>query len=378
MHGGSGKIAALCYHPTQRLTCTFTAHPFVAGQTARPPPSPTSTPTTAFADESLGSASLSTNASGGKVSEMRYYPYGETRSGTTATDRRYTGQRQEASLGLYDYNARSYDPSLSRFIQADSMVPSPANPQSLNRYAYTLNNPLRYTDPSGHDLMIVGGVGGDFDVAKWKDWIMAYKGWNESQWNEFYGNKEEWSDSNFAAGLARLDKEGIRIFSWGGSTLSEKRENAQHKWTDDAMAEELADEMAGMQDITLLGLSKGGNLVMHYLKRLEAGKLDVDAPRPLHAILVSPATHPGGVFRYTDPFLNNSVPNTGPETVNICAVGDIACPLKVRGALNINPPESFGHTGPKGHFAHGVYANSVYASLNIQGDHEAYSKYVPR
>jgi len=29
-------------------------------------------------------------------------------------------------------------------------VPSPANPQSLNRYAYTLNNPLRYTDPSGH------------------------------------------------------------------------------------------------------------------------------------------------------------------------------------------------------------------------------------
>jgi len=93
---------------------------------------------------------LSTNASGGKVSDMRYYPYGETRSGTIATDRRYTGQRQEIGLGLYDYNARSYDPSLSRFIQADSMVPSPANPQSLNRYAYTLNNPLRYTDPSGH------------------------------------------------------------------------------------------------------------------------------------------------------------------------------------------------------------------------------------
>jgi len=29
-------------------------------------------------------------------------------------------------------------------------VPAPGNPQSLNRYAYTLNNPLRYTDPSGH------------------------------------------------------------------------------------------------------------------------------------------------------------------------------------------------------------------------------------
>ncbi|HQK15695.1 MAG TPA: RHS repeat-associated core domain-containing protein [Anaerolineae bacterium] len=109
----------------------------------------TSTLTYLHADH-LGSASLSTNASGGKVSEMRYYPYGETRSGAIATDRRYTGQRQEIGLGLYDYNARSYDPSLGRFIQADTIVPSPANPQSLNRYAYALNNPLRYTDPTGH------------------------------------------------------------------------------------------------------------------------------------------------------------------------------------------------------------------------------------
>jgi len=31
------------------------------------------------------------------------------------------------------------------------MIPNPANPQSLNRYSYCLNNPLRYNDPSGHD-----------------------------------------------------------------------------------------------------------------------------------------------------------------------------------------------------------------------------------
>ncbi len=98
----------------------------------------------------LGSASLSTNATGGKVSEMRYYPYGEMRSGAMATDRQYTGQRREIGLGLYDYNARYYDPYLNRFISPDSIVPSPANPQSLNRYAYVLNNPLRYTDPTGH------------------------------------------------------------------------------------------------------------------------------------------------------------------------------------------------------------------------------------
>ena len=104
----------------------------------------------------LGSASLATNASGAKVSEQRYLPYGGTRSGSMPTDRSprlrgtYTGQRREASLGFYDYVARQYDPALGRFLQADTIIPDPANPQSLNRYAYVLNNPLRYTDPSGH------------------------------------------------------------------------------------------------------------------------------------------------------------------------------------------------------------------------------------
>jgi len=50
----------------------------------------------------LGSASLATDAQGGVLSEMRYTPYGETRSGDMATDRRYTGQCFEAGLGLYD------------------------------------------------------------------------------------------------------------------------------------------------------------------------------------------------------------------------------------------------------------------------------------
>ena len=35
-------------------------------------------------------------------------------------------------------------------MQADTIVPEPSNPQSLNRYAYVYNSPLRYADPTGH------------------------------------------------------------------------------------------------------------------------------------------------------------------------------------------------------------------------------------
>jgi len=35
-------------------------------------------------------------------------------------------------------------------VSADTIVPDPTNPQQYNRYSYTLNNPLRYSDPSGH------------------------------------------------------------------------------------------------------------------------------------------------------------------------------------------------------------------------------------
>jgi hypothetical protein len=51
---------------------------------------------------------------------------------------------------LYDYGARWYDPQIGRFISPDIIIPNPANPQSFNRYAYVKNNPVKYSDPSGH------------------------------------------------------------------------------------------------------------------------------------------------------------------------------------------------------------------------------------
>jgi RHS repeat-associated protein len=102
----------------------------------------------------LGSTSLVTFGNGNVVSETRYKAWGEVRyaSGTTPTDYTYTGQYSYASdFGLMFYNARWYDPLLGRFAQPDNIIPEQSQGvQAWDRYAYTNNSPVRYTDPSGH------------------------------------------------------------------------------------------------------------------------------------------------------------------------------------------------------------------------------------
>ena len=94
----------------------------------------------------LGSTAVTANSSGSKYAELRYKAWGEMRYtyGTTPTAYKFTGQRLDESTGLYYYGARYYDAALGRFVQADTIVPEPGNPQALNRYAYMLNNPLRH------------------------------------------------------------------------------------------------------------------------------------------------------------------------------------------------------------------------------------------
>jgi hypothetical protein len=57
----------------------------------------------------------------------------------------------------------SASPYINRFLSADTIVPGYANPQNLNRYSYVANNPLRYTDPTGHKACDGAGANGDCD-----------------------------------------------------------------------------------------------------------------------------------------------------------------------------------------------------------------------
>jgi RHS repeat-associated protein len=65
-------------------------------------------------------------------------------------NRGYTGHEHIDELQLVHMNGRVYDPVLARFFSPDSYVENPYLLQSYSSYAYVLNNPLKYTDASGH------------------------------------------------------------------------------------------------------------------------------------------------------------------------------------------------------------------------------------
>jgi RHS repeat-associated protein len=64
--------------------------------------------------------------------------------------REFTGHETIPGVGLVNMNGRVYDPALGRFLSPDPNVQFVADLQSYNRYSYVLNNPLRYTDPTGY------------------------------------------------------------------------------------------------------------------------------------------------------------------------------------------------------------------------------------
>jgi RHS repeat-associated protein len=89
-------------------------------------------------------------AEAGATSTLAHFdPYGAPRPGGTASSGiGFAGEYRDGT-GLVNLRARSYDPVLGRFIGRDTFGGVAAAPQSANRYAYALANPLRYTDPSG-------------------------------------------------------------------------------------------------------------------------------------------------------------------------------------------------------------------------------------
>ncbi|WP_322014699.1 RHS repeat-associated core domain-containing protein [Paraburkholderia sp. J12] len=134
----------------------------------------------------LGSVRSVVDETGAVVAQYDYTSFGVTvtRAGSSQPDivyYRYTGQELDPETGLYNYQARFYDPELGRFIAVDPKR------QGASPYVYVLNNPIGLIDPDGEEALtafliavivgaiigaVVGGVTyivthkGNFDVGK--------------------------------------------------------------------------------------------------------------------------------------------------------------------------------------------------------------------
>ena len=100
----------------------------------------------------LSSVNSMTDNTGAVVGRQLYAPYGELRAELGQVDGSWgwATHRKAESNGLTFMRARWYSAGIGRFVQADSMVPAPDQPQAFNRYAYAFNNPVGGNDPSGH------------------------------------------------------------------------------------------------------------------------------------------------------------------------------------------------------------------------------------
>ncbi|MDP2336042.1 MAG: RHS repeat-associated core domain-containing protein, partial [Bacteroidota bacterium] len=114
----------------------------------------------------LGNITHQVNTANAVVAEYNFDAWGRRRSAddwsytldandlALFADRGFTGHETLPWFNLVNMNGRLYDPLVGRFLSADPYVQDGGLTQSYNRYSYCLNNPLRYTDPSGYTWRI--------------------------------------------------------------------------------------------------------------------------------------------------------------------------------------------------------------------------------
>jgi RHS repeat-associated protein len=86
--------------------------------------------------------------------DKSFAPFGDVYNETGSAERSFTGQANNLTTGLFDFMFREYDPTQGRWLQPDPAglgAVDPTNPQSWNRYAYVLGNPLALVDLNGEE-----------------------------------------------------------------------------------------------------------------------------------------------------------------------------------------------------------------------------------
>jgi RHS repeat-associated protein len=105
----------------------------------------------------LGSTHLVTYMNQSAYDNLDYLPFGEQIAGGTGTTHKFTGKERDSESGLDNFGARYNSSQYGRWMSPDRMnvtddrLMNPSN--TLNKYVYGANNPLRFVDPDGRDIV---------------------------------------------------------------------------------------------------------------------------------------------------------------------------------------------------------------------------------
>ena len=117
----------------------------------------------------LSGTNIDTDEEGNVIEQVDYYPFGEIRIDETSpgyeNNYKYNGKEFDEGVGLYYYGSRYYDPKIGRFISSDPWGGDLMDPQSLNKYSYVVNNPLKYVDPTGEFVVVAMLLSAEFIAA---------------------------------------------------------------------------------------------------------------------------------------------------------------------------------------------------------------------
>lgn len=106
-----------------------------------------------FHPDHLGSSTFLSDESGQAYQFLLYLPWGESmaeqKAGGYTTPYKYTGKELDEEIGMYDYGARFYDPSISLWTSVDPLT---EKYPSFSAYNYVMNNPIKYIDPDGKEV----------------------------------------------------------------------------------------------------------------------------------------------------------------------------------------------------------------------------------
>src|SRR5438477_10535951 len=89
-------------------------------------------------------------------------------TGTTSNSYRYSGERFDSSIGLYDLRARYDNQATGRFCTTDAYEGNIFHPMTFHKYIYARDNPVNVTDPTGKQVLVSYELVLAKDLIKWQ------------------------------------------------------------------------------------------------------------------------------------------------------------------------------------------------------------------